>query len=338
MARLRDVAELAGVSTATTSRVLSGKGYVSEKLRQRVLAAVKELDYTPDGVARSMSQRRTHTLGLVVSDVTNPHFTAIARAVEDAAQASGYSVMLCNSDENLEKERKYLYILREKRVDGILLAPASEEVVHIERAIAAGTKLVLIDRTAPGLSVPSVLVDNFGGMYQATDYLLRLGHRRIGMVTGNLAITTGREREQGFEAALRAARVPLDPELIVAGGLSERGGYEAGLRLWQLPERPTAIISWNNLTTTGLLLALHECGARIPDDVSVLGFDDLSYYAMLEHPLTVVVQPIYELGRQACELLLRLIAGETALASEATQIRLPTRLIIRESCRRVEAP
>jgi DNA-binding LacI/PurR family transcriptional regulator len=337
MTRLKDVADRAGVSTATISRVLSGKGYVSPALRERVLATVAELNYVPDGIARSMTQRRTDVLGLVVSDVSNPFFTAVARAVEDTAQEAGYSLVLCNTDEKLEKERAYLGVLRAKRVDGILLAATTKEASHIQRLVDGGIKVVLLDRGVPGLNVPSVQVDNFGGMYEATEYLLALGHRRIGMITGGQAISTARERQEGFEAAMRNAGILLqngaEEPLVVDGGRTTEGGYAAALRLWSLPERPTAIVSWSNMTSTGLLLALHERSARIPDDVSVVSFDDLPHFGLLDHALTVVEQPTYEIGRHACRLLLRLLDPDEEVPAEAMQIRLPCRLIVRESCR-----
>jgi DNA-binding LacI/PurR family transcriptional regulator len=337
MTRLKDVADRAGVSTATISRVLSGKGYVSPTLRDRVLATVAELNYVPNGIARSMTQRRTHVLGLVVSDVTNPFFTAVARSVEDAAQEAGYSLVLCNTDEQLDKERAYVGVLREKRVDGILLAATTAETSHIQRLVDGGIKVVLIDRGIPELSVPSVQVDNFGGMYEATEYLLALGHRHIAMITGGMSISTARERQEGFEAAMSDAGLLAhdgsEESLVVDGGRTTASGHAVALRLWDLPERPTAIVSWSNMTATGLLLALHERGAHIPDDVSVVSFDDLPHFALLDHALTVVEQPTYEIGRQACELLLHLLDLEAEVPAEAMQVRLPSRLIVRDSCR-----
>jgi DNA-binding LacI/PurR family transcriptional regulator len=337
MIRLKDVADRAGVSTATISRVLSGKAYVSPALRERVLATVAELNYVPNGIARSMTQRRTHVLGLVVSDVTNPFFTAVARSVEDAAQEAGYSLVLCNTDERLDKERSYLGILREKRVDGVLLAATTVETSHIQRLVESGIKVVLIDRGIPELRVPSVQVDNFGGMYEATEYLLVLGHRRIAMLTGGTSISTARERQQGFEAAMRDAGLlrqdGAEGPLVLDGGRTTASGHAAALRLWDLPDRPTAIVSWSNMTATGLLLALHERGAHVPDDVSIVSFDDLPHFALLDHALTVVEQPTYEIGRQACELLLRLLDPEADVPAEAMQVRLPARLIVRDSCR-----
>jgi LacI family transcriptional regulator len=335
--RLRDVAIRAQVSAATTSRVLSGKEFVSEALRQRVLQAAEDLNYSPNGLARSMAGHRTLTLGLVVSDVTNHFFTAVARGVEDAGQKAGYSVVLCNTDEQLEKERSYLSVLREKRVDGIIMAISSSEVGHIRRIVEGGTLMVLIDRAAWGLELPSVLVDNEGGVRRATEYLLDLGHRSVGVVCGSSEVATSRERVKGYRAALSAAGIPFDPSLVVEGAFKETGGHSAAMQLWRRPDRPTAIMSLSNVMTTGALLALRQCGARIPEDISFIGFDDLPYFELLEYPLTVVTQPTYELGRYACELLLQSIEHGGLPALPAQEIRLPTQLIIRSSCSRVNA-
>lgn len=333
MIRIKDVAQRAGVSTATISRVMSGNAYVNPELRERVLAVVREMNYSPNGIARSMSRRKTHTLGLVVSDVTNPFFTSVARGVEDAGQASGYSVVLCNTDENPDKERTYLSVLRENRVDGILLAVSSSDVEHVDRLLHAGTKLVLIDRVAPGISVPSVLVDNVGAMREAVEYLLDLGHRRIGIVTGNTAVTTALERVQGYESALDRAGIAHDPALIFSSDFTEPGGHDAGFRLSTMPDPPTAVICSNNQMTTGLLIALRERGVHIPEDISIIGFDDLPYFSLLDHPLTAVAQPMYEMGRRACELLLQMLSDEDETIPPETQIRLPTHLVVRDSCR-----
>ena len=339
MTRLKEVAARAGVSIATTSRVLSGKDYVSGELRERVLVAVDELNYSPNGIARSMSQRRTLTIGLVVSDITNPFFTLMARGVEDTGQKSGYSVVLANTDEDLDRERSSLDVLRQKRVDGILLTVSSTETAHVRRLIDAGIKIVLIDRSLPDLAVPSVQVNNVGGVREAMAYLLALGHQRIGIITGNLSESTGAERLAGYEVALAAAGMPLDRDLVVSGHFKESGGYAAAQRLWSVSDRATALISCNNAMTTGVLLALRERGARVPDDVSVVGFDDIPYYALLDRPLTAIAQPTYELGCQACALLLHLIAdnNDDRLNVE-TKVRLPTTFIVRASCRPYSGP
>jgi LacI family transcriptional regulator len=332
---LRDVASRADVSTATTSRVLSGKGFVSDKLRERVLAAVKELNYTPNGLARSMSLRETRTLGLVVSDVTNPFFTTVARGVEDICQEQGYSVVLCNTDGKPEKERAYLAMLHEKRVDGLLLSSTGAAAEQLRDILAAGIKVVLIDRAIPGVDSICVGVENFDGMYRGTQYLLSLGHRHIGLIVGGPDVPTSKERLDGYLAAMAESNTEIDPALIVDGHFSEEGGRTAGRQLYQRAVPPTAIISCNNLMTSGLLFALHDIGRRVPDDVSVLGFDDLPIFSLLDHPLTVIAQPTYELGRRAGEVLLEQIQ-KGKVERQAENIRLPIQLVIRDSCRPVK--
>jgi LacI family transcriptional regulator len=334
--RLADVAARAGVSTATISRVINSSGYVSEDLRERVLKAVAELNYSPNGVARSMSQRRTLTLGLVVPDISNPFFTAVARGAEDVGQKSGYSLVLCNTDRDLDKERGYLSVLREKRVDGVMLIIAGAEITHVQQVLDAGMNLVLVDRASPALKAPSVLADNQSGVYEATKYLLSLGHHRIAVVTGPAVVNNAVERLHGYEQALEEAGLPIDQALVIPGNFTYDGGRKAGYELLDLLHPPTAVISLNNGMTTGLLMALRERGTRIPVDISVIGFDDLPYFQLLEHPLTAVSQPMYEMGRRACELLLELIGG--GIEDPALHhVRLPTRLILRDSCSRINS-
>jgi len=334
--QLRDVASRAGVSTATTSRVLSGKGFVSNELREQVLAAVKDLNYTPNGLARSMSLRKTHTLGLVVSDVTNPFFTTVARSVEDVCQDQGYSVLLCNTDGKPDKERAYLATLHEKRIDGLLLSSTGQATEQIRGILEAGIKVVLIDRIIPRVETPCVGVENFAGMVDGTRYLLSLGHRRIGVIVGGQGVPTASERLDGYLAAMAGNGVEIDPMLIVDGNFSEEGGRLAGLKLCSYSDPPTAIISCNNLMTSGLLFALRKSGKRVPNDISVLGFDDLPVFSLLDRPLTVIAQPAYELGRRAAEVLLEQFAGRS-LEPQAGSIRLPTQLVLRDSCRPVSS-
>lgn len=331
-ARIEDVALLAGVSTATISRVLNEKGGVSELLRQRVMAAVHELDYSPNRVARSMASDRTMTLGLVVSDVTNPFFTSVARGVEDAAKEAGYGVLLCNTDENITIEREYLDILRQRRVDGILLVPASDDPQNIRSFEGSAISLVLIDRHVPYVVTPSVEVDNVDAMITATEYLADLGHRTIAVVAGRSNTSNSRERVNGYVSALGSLGIPFRSELVLDGGYSQEGGHRCGLRIAHMSPRPTAVISCNNLMTTGLLLALRSLGIVIPEDISFVSFDDLPYFSLLDHPLTAIVQPTYQLGQRACHLLLDLLQTTDSETSTATHIRLDTHLILRDSC------
>jgi LacI family transcriptional regulator len=327
--RLADVSRRAGVSTATTSRVLNGKGFVSEELRLRVLSAVEEMRYIPNGLARSMSLRRTHSLGLVVSDVTNPFFTVLARGVEDVGQERGYSVVLCNSDSKQEKERAYLEMLHEKRVDGILVSPNGADPNPVERILQAGIGVVLVDRVLAGVRASSVSADNFAGARSAAEYLLTLGHRRIGVIAGRLGASTGEERLNGFQAAMNDLGVAIDSSLVIRGDFTEDGGNQAAIQLYSQTPRPSAVISLNNLMTTGALFALRTVGCGIPDDLSLLSFDDLPLFSLLAHPLTVVAQPAYDMGRVACRLLIDQLEG---IGTTHRQVRLATSLLIRESC------
>ncbi len=305
--RLEDVSRRAGVSTATTSRVLTGKGRVSEALRHRVLAAVDALGYTPDRIARSMTLGRTMTIGLVVSDVTNPFFTSVARGVEDAAREGGYGILLCNTDEDPEIEKTQLNILRERRVDGILLAPAGGESSHIQSLVDGGSTMVLIDRHIKGVDAPSVQVENAGATAEATRYLLSLGHRDIAIVVGKPSVSTSEERLQGYVQAHHDALLSPRPDLVFGGRYAQEGGYDSGAAIARMEPRPSAVISCNNVMTTGLLLALRDAGVRIPEDISLISFDDLPYFTLLDHPLTAIQQPMYELGHVACNLLLDIL-------------------------------
>lgn len=328
--RLTDVSELAGVSSATTSRVLSGKGFVSDELRLRVLSAVEELHYIPNGLARSMSLQRTHSLGLVVSDVTNPFFTVLARGVEDVGQERGYSVVLCNSDSKPEKERAYLEMLHQKRVDGIMVSANGADADPINRILRAGIGVVLVDRVLDHIDAPSISADNFGGALSATKYLLDLGHISIGIIAGKLDASTGEERLAGFRAAMDNKGLRVDESMVLRGDFTEEGGHLSALQLFSRPTPPTALISCNNLMTIGALFALRSLGRRVPSDLSLVSFDDLPLFSLLDHPLTVVSQPAYEMGRVACRLLIDQLEG---LDPTERNVRLNTELIVRDSCR-----
>lgn len=326
---IHDVAQRASVSAATVSHVLNGTRFVSEETRARVLAAVKELGYIPSAAARSLRSRRTQTLALVVSDIENPYFTEVARAVERRAAEAGYTVVLGNTNEALDREQAVLRALLEQRVDGVLLAPVAgeTEMAHIALLRERGVPLVLLNRQLPDLAVPTVLADNAAGSYELTRYVLGQGHRRIGVLHGRLDTSTTQERLAGYRRALAEAGVVEEPALTAYGGSKTEPAVAATRQLLARQPRPTCLYAFNNLMTEGALLALKEGGVACPEEVSLVGFDDFRSARAMTPALTVVAQPTYEIGRLATDLLLRQLAGDSV-----GDVRLPTRLVVRESC------
>lgn len=308
MPTMADVAARAGVSVATVSRALSGDGrLVSAPLLERVHAAVEELGYQPNHLARNMRSGTSRIFGLVISDVGNPFFTAVARGAEDVAQKHGYSLVLSNTDENPEREAATLGVMLAERAAGIIIATTNENGEALRRSVAMGTAIVAIDRRIQGLPTDSVAVDNEGGAYEAVGHLIRLGHRRVAIIGGPSDAHTARERLRGYERAHREARLPIDPVLVTQGTFRESAGRALTRQVLALDEPPTAIFSVNNLTTIGVMHALRETGWGVPERVSLVGFDDIPTAELLDPPLTVVRQPTYRMGAQAVELLIRRI-------------------------------
>ncbi len=314
MVTIRDVAERAGVSVATVSHVINGTRKVAPETAERVRRAMEELDYHPNAVARSLRTRKTQVIGVVVSDITNPFFATLVRGAEDAALEAGYSIFVCNSDETLEKENRYVQVLRRRRVDGMLLAPVGGgENPAVRKLARQGVPFVFVDRRAPGVEADAVLSDNVGGAYLATKHLIERGHERIGIVLGIRGATTSEERLAGYRRALEEAGIPLAEELVVWGGYRVEGGRRATAKLLSLTPPPTAIFSTNNLMTVGVLQELFARGVRIPDQVAVVGFDDLEWAEMANPPLTAVAQRPHEIGYRAVRLLLDRLGAEEFL-------------------------
>jgi LacI family transcriptional regulator len=329
MATLYDVAKRAGVAPITVSRVINNTGYVSQETRQRVLAAAEELGYVPNRLASSLRSRRSKVLALVLADISNPFFTLIARGVEDAASDQGYMVIYCNTDESEDEERKYIDLLLQNRVDGILLVPALSGLSAIQAAQRNNTPLVVIDRRPPGASVDSVRGDSFGGAYKLGLLLLGLGHRRIALLNGPAGVSTAEERRDGLIRALDDANIPLRDRLTFSGRFTTASGRQMALQALAMDPPPTALFAANNFIALGALQAVQECGLRVPQDIALVGFDDLPD-ALVAFPfLTVAVQPAYEMAQKATELLLARLAG--AGPAEPQEIILPTRLIVRQS-------
>jgi LacI family transcriptional regulator len=329
-ATLRDVAREAGVSLATVSHVINGTRFVADETRQRVLAAIDRLHYEVNSVARSLKRNHSQAIGLLISDITNPYFTSLVCGVEDVAREAGYTVVLCNADEDPERELRYLQLLRQKRVDGILMAPTGVHHRYLDHLVEVGFPLVCFDRALPDLPCDSVVLDNVGGAREAVSHLIHLGHRRIGIITGLPRVGTTAGRLEGYRQALRAHGIAEEPELIRQGNGRRDGGFTQTLALLDLVRPPTALFTTNNLMTLGALAALAARGVRVPGDMAVVGFDDFEWTDVLRPYLTTVAQPTYEIGTTAARLLLARI--EHRAEGMPRQVVLSPRLIARESC------
>lgn len=322
------VAKAAGVSPATVSRVINGTRPVSEELRRRVETALAEHRFQPNPSARALKGHRTRTLGVVVSDFSNPFFTAVVRGVERVAGAASHTVVLCNSDERHERERQYLDLLRAKRIEGIILSPcegsdpsAYEGLEHVP--------IVFIDREVSGVRADVVRVDNMRGARDAVAYLVGLGHERIATIAGPRNLTTGAERLRGYEEALREAGLERRDEHVLHGNFRQESGYQLARQVLELRPRPTALFVANNLMTLGAMVALNEAGVEVPQALSVIGFDDVDWAMLTQPPLTVVAQPAYDVGAASAELLLKRIDVPTS--NQRQTVLLTPELIIRSS-------
>jgi LacI family transcriptional regulator len=329
MTTIYDVAKKAGVAPITVSRVINQTGYISADKRQRVEAAVAELGYVPNRLASSLRSRRTHTLALVLSDITNPFFTNLARGVEDTASDAGFTVIFCNTDESEAEEQKYLDVLLQKRVDGILLVPARSNPDTLRMLQHNGTPVVVLDRRIPQAQADVVRGDSEGGAYQLTRLLLGLGHRCIAMLTGPKNVSTSVDRVAGYRRALSDAGLARRQQVVFFGDFRQASGYQMAQQALTAQPRPTALVAANNFITIGALKALQEAGLRVPEDMALVGFDDLPP-AMVAFPFfTVATQPSYEMGQTGTRLLLERL--ENPAARPFKEIILPTEVIVRQS-------
>ncbi len=326
MASIKEVAEAAGVSTATVSRVLANSPHVRPALRERVLQAIKELEYRPNLIARSLRAQQTNTIGLIVSDIRNPFFTAISRAVEDTAYEQGFSIILCNTDEDPRKEAIYLNVMRDANVAGVILSPTGPTAAGLSE-LDANFALVVVDRSIPDADVDMVLLDNIDSAFRLTKHLLDNGYQRIAAICGERS-TTGRERCLGYEQALRAAGLQPVADLIRFVPPHIEAGYTAALKLLDAPRMPDALLTTNSLLAAGALEAIHERGLRIPADVALVTFDETTWASLVQPPITLIAQPTYEIGKTATELLLQRVAdGERP----TRRVILKGRLLVRGS-------
>jgi DNA-binding LacI/PurR family transcriptional regulator len=327
---MRQIAERADVSIGTVSHVINDTAKVREKLRQRVLDAIRSLGYQPSQLARGLRRNQTNILVMIIPDITNPFFPAVVRGVEDVAYNRSFRLALCNTDNDAQKETLYLNEMRSYRPAGWLVIPAtdSQMTMQLKPSAASGTPVVCIDRQPDGWKGDVVLAANQAGARSATQHLLRMGHRQLAVITGPLHLTNAVERLKGFKNALAEANVSIEPEYVQEARFNRQSGYEAAKRLLRMLPRPTAIFACNDLMAMGVLLAARELGLHCPDQLSIVGFDDLDFAEFTAPALTSVHQSGYQLGTTAARLLLERIDGSR---SEPQKIVLPSELKIRQS-------
>ena len=328
-ASIYDVARESGVSVFTVSAVVNKKAHVGKRLRERVESAIRKLNYRPNLIARSLAKRRTHTIGMIVPDIANPFFPMVVRGAEDAAQKHGYNLLLCNSDDSLDKEERAVELLLSQRVDGILLTKAAEDFRPSVRQMIKEVDIpfVLVMRTYPKLTNDAVITDDYHGAYEAVCHLARAGRTRIGLISGPLKISNAKERWQGFHDALKSEGLAYDPKLVIEGDYRIESGLRAGHAL--LSHRPDGIYVANHLMTIGLLKAAEDMSMSCPEDFGLVSFDDYPWLSIFRPRLTTVELPKHQLGSEAAELLIQRIAGDT---SKAVVRKLQPELRVRESC------
>lgn len=323
---IREVALRAAVSPATVSRVLNGSPTVQESSRRRVLEAVAALQYRPNRLARNLRRQQADMIGVVVSDIENPHFSEAVRVVEDEAYKAGYRVLLCNTDETGAKQQAYLEMMAAERVIAAIVSPADAQASGVDSLLALGIPVVAFDRMIDDDRVDAVVCANVEGLRRATEHLLWLGHERIAFLGGRTDVETGAERLEGYTLAMRAAgAVPF----ALDGGFRTDGAERVVRELLEHERRPTALVVANNLMTLGALRALHAAGVRIPDEIAVVGVDDPPWADLIDPPLTTVAQPVRQMARTAMELVLERVESSRA---EARRVVLPLELRVRRSC------
>ncbi|RKN84755.1 LacI family DNA-binding transcriptional regulator [Paenibacillus ginsengarvi] len=330
MVTIYDIAKRANVSAMTVSRVINDSGRISAKTREKVKRIMDELNYVPNSTARSLVKQETKMLSLLITDITNPFFTTLARGAEDAALELGYKLLFGNSDEKLAKEREYVDMVLSTRVDGLLFAPASDaSIEHLNMLDRHRIPYVLVDRDVPGTEADVVLGENRLGADQLTDYLIGLGHRRIALVNGYGTVSTARERYGGYCDALARHGIHYDESLVVEYGYNRFDDPDKLERLLALPNPPTALFAANNVLAVSVISFLRDKGIGVPEQISVVCFEDVGLASKLDPFLTVAVQPAYDFGYKGIHLLAERIRLKDEM--ERRIIRLPSAMIVRKS-------
>jgi len=328
---VKKIAKAAGVSTATVSRVLNGSDKVRESTAKRVMKVVEEMNYRMDHVARRMKVKQTDSqvIALVITDIDNPFFSSVAKGVENVASKNKLVTMICNTNENPEKERFFLNAMLSEKVSGAIIVPTTGNLDFFQELVEEGFPMVMVDRKPKGLKIDSVSLNNRKGGYEAVSRLIQNGHKRIGVVGGIKGLSNTEERLGGYIQVLEEAGIQIDDDLIVYGDYVESGGRKAIQEFMSLDQPPTAVFSTNNLMTLGCIKEMYSRKLSIPDDIAIIGFDDSTWAEALIPPLTTVKQPGYELGVNAAELLMKRLNNG---AANRIDVVLNPELVVRESC------
>ncbi|MBW2647072.1 MAG: LacI family DNA-binding transcriptional regulator [Deltaproteobacteria bacterium] len=333
---LKGIADKLNVSATTVSRVLSGqaKRYrISKKTETAVLEEAKRLDFSPNQLASALRLKRTHTIGLVIPDISNPFFASLVRHVDLEARKSGYAVFLCDSEERTDIEIASLKLMQSHKVDGIITSPVGQSSEHLSSLYQEGLPIVVVDRYFPQMNLPFVTSDNFDGALQGVSYLLENGHKHIACIQGLPTSTPNVDRVNGYKAALVEHHIKLQNDWIVGNNFSRRNGYVSSKLLLKCMPRPTALFSVGNQITLGILQAINEEGLKVPDDISLVSFDEQPYSAFLSTPMTTIAQQNETMGQIAVSLLLGQI--EATVTPQCAGIQLPTQLIKRQSVKMI---
>ena len=333
---LKKLADQLGFSVSTVSRVLNGKAAtyrISKNTETTILSAAKELDFVPNQIARGLRLQKTLTIGLVIPDISNPFFSSIARSIEIEARKLNYSIMLCDSHESTYYEIDGLKQLLSRKVDGLIISPVGEDDDHLKQIPENGMPLVVIDRQFPKLNCSKVISDNYHGAIEGVEYLIDNGHKKIALIQGLLKSSVNQDRVRGYIDAHKRHNIPIDPSLLVGDSFGEQNGYLGAKLLLNKTTRPTAIFALSNLISLGAIRAINEEGLKIPEDVSLLSFDENPYSDFLATPLTTIAQQNNNLGKMAMKILYEQICSPETY--KPIKVKLPTKLIKRKSVQQI---
>ena len=339
MTTIKDIAELAGVSTTTVSYVINKTRYVSDELTIRVIDAMETLDYHPNILARSLRSGSTKTIGLVIPDITNQFFSEISRLIEDKGFEFGYSVILCNTDDDLDKEKHYIDVMINKQIDGVIFISSGNSSEVLAKAEKFNIPIVLADRNIENTSFDLVLTNNFKGGYDATKYLIDLGHQKIACIAGPSLITPSSDRLTGYKQALSDSGIPFDPTLVIHGDFHFESGIIATKSILERSKDTSAVFACNDMMALGAMRTIHNSGLEIPGDISVIGFDNVPLSHTAYPALTTIAQPINQISVLSVEYLLERIRNKSKSNKDYQRTKIPyrkelldTRLVVRASC------